>query len=101
MATLRVIEKEGLVEQSRILGEYLLQQLRDIESEKIREIRGLGLMLGIELKEKAGPYVQKLMEKRILVLLAGATVIRLLPPLVITKAEIDTVVGALKAILID
>ncbi len=53
-------------------------------------------MLGIELKEKAGPYVQKLMEKGVIVLLAGATVIRLLPPLVITKEEIDTVVQALK-----
>ena len=96
LATLDVIEKEGLVEQSRTLGEYLLEELRKIESEKIREIRGLGLMLGIELKEKAGPYVQKLMEKGIIVLLAGATVIRLLPPLVITKEEIDTVVQALK-----
>ncbi len=101
LATLSVIEKEGLVEQSRILGEYLLQQLRDIESEKIREIRGLGLMLGIELKEKAGPYVQKLMEKGIIVLLAGATVIRLLPPLVITREEIDTVISAIEEILVD
>ena len=96
LATLDVIEKEGLVEQSRTLGEHLLRELRSIESEKIREIRGLGLMLGIELKEKAGPYVQKLMERGIIVLLAGATVIRLLPPLVITKEEIDTVVQALK-----
>ena len=101
LATLDVIEKEGLVEQSRTLGEYLLEELRKIESEKIREIRGLGLMLGIELKEKAGPYVQKLMEKGIIVLLAGATVIRLLPPLVITREEIDTVAGALKVTLGD
>jgi acetylornithine/succinyldiaminopimelate/putrescine aminotransferase len=56
-------------------------------------------MLGIELKEKAGPYVQKLTEKGVIVLLAGATVIRLLPPLVITKEEIDTVVEALKETL--
>jgi len=96
LATLQVIETEGLVGKSKILGEYLLQELHKIESNKIREIRGLGLMLGIELKEKAGPYVQKLMEKGIIVLLAGATVIRLLPPLVITKEEIDTVVLALK-----
>ncbi len=96
LATLQVIETEGLVEKSKTLGEYLLQELHKIESNKIREIRGLGLMLGIELKEKAGPYVQKLMEKGIIVLLAGATVIRLLPPLVITKEEIDTVVQALK-----
>jgi acetylornithine/succinyldiaminopimelate/putrescine aminotransferase len=56
-------------------------------------------MLGIELKEKAGPYVQKLTEKGVIVLLAGATVIRLLPPLVITKEEIDTVVQALQETL--
>jgi len=83
------------------LGEYFLQELHRIESSKIREIRGLGLMLGIELKEKAGPYVQQLMEKGIIVLLAGATVVRLLPPLVITKDEIDTVVAALKDTLED
>ena len=96
LATIEVIEKEGLVERSRTLGEYFLQELGSIESNKIREIRGLGLMLGIELKEKAGPYVQQLMEKGIIVLLAGATVIRLLPPLVITREEIDAVVEALK-----
>ncbi|MFC1881823.1 aspartate aminotransferase family protein [Thermodesulfobacteriota bacterium] len=95
LATIEVIEKEGLVERSRTLGEYFLQELGRIESNKIREIRGLGLMLGIELKEKAGPYVQQLMEKGIIVLLAGATVIRLLPPLVITREEIDAVVEAL------
>ena len=101
LASVDVIEKEGLVEKSKILGDYFLQELGRVESDKIREIRGLGLMLGIELKEKAGPYVQKLMEKGVIVLLAGATVIRLLPPLVITKEEIDTVVGALKDILGD
>lgn len=99
LASLDVIQKDGLVEKSRTLGEYFLGQLRELDSSKIREVRGLGLMLGIELKEKAGPYVQKLMEKGIIVLLAGATVIRLLPPLVITREEIDTVVGAIKEIL--
>ena len=99
LATIEVIEKEGLVEKSRTLGEYFLKELGRIESSKIREIRGLGLMLGIELKEKAGPYVQQLTDKGVIVLLAGATVIRLLPPLVITKEEIDTVVEALNETL--
>jgi acetylornithine/LysW-gamma-L-lysine aminotransferase len=58
-------------------------------------------MIGIELKEKAGPYVQKLMEQGVIALLAGATVIRLLPPLVISKEEIDTVVSVLKDLLSD
>jgi len=101
LASMEVIEKEGLVEKSRARGKYFLQELGRIESNKIREIRGLGLMLGIELKEKAGPYVQQLMEKGIIVLLAGATVIRLLPPLVITREEIDRVVAALKDTLGD
>lgn len=99
LASLKVIETEVLVEKSRTLGGYFLQELRRIETSRIREVRGLGLMLGIELKEKAGPYVQKLVEKGVIVLLAGATMIRLLPPLVISREEIDTVVEALKEVL--
>ena len=64
-------------------------------------MRGLGLMIGIELKEKAGPCIQKLMQKGVIALLAGATVIRLLPPLVISRSEIDTVVAVFKEVLAD
>jgi LysW-gamma-L-lysine/LysW-L-ornithine aminotransferase len=99
LASLEVIEREGLPEKARTLGEYFLRELRAIKSEKIREVRGLGLMIGIELKEKAGPYVQRLMDNGVIVLLAGATVIRLLPPLVITREEIDIVLSALKEAL--
>ncbi|HSB05865.1 MAG TPA: acetylornithine/succinylornithine family transaminase [Thermodesulfobacteriota bacterium] len=99
LASLKVIERERLPERAKTLGEYFLSKLRAIQSERIREIRGLGLMLGIELKEKAGPYVQHLMERGVIVLLAGATVIRLLPPLVITEEEIDRVISALKEVL--
>ncbi len=96
LASLELIEQEKLPEKAQALGEYFLEKLREIKSAKIREARGLGLMLGIELKEKAGPYVQQLMERGIIVLLAGPTVIRLLPPLVITKEEIDKVLSALQ-----
>ncbi len=99
LASLEVIESEGLPERARTLGEYFLKELRAIKSERIREVRGLGLMVGIELKEKAGPYVQSLMDRGVIVLLAGATVIRLLPPLVITREEIDGVLSALKEVL--
>jgi len=101
LATIGVIENENLVENAKTLGAYFQERLRAIESRRIREVRGLGLMIGVELKEKAGPYVQKLMDRGVIVLLAGATVIRLLPPLVITKEDIDTVVDALKAVLAD
>jgi acetylornithine/LysW-gamma-L-lysine aminotransferase len=99
LATLAVIEKEALVDNAKTLGLYFLDKLRGIESDKIREVRGIGLMIGIELKEKAGQYIQALMEQGVIALLAGATVIRLLPPLVITKEEIDTVVNVLKSVL--
>ena len=99
LASLEVVEKEGLVEKARSLGSYLLDGLRAIRSDKIREVRGLGLMIGIELKEKAGPYVQALMEKGIIVLLAGPNVIRLLPPLVIAKEEIDQGLKVLQEVL--
>jgi acetylornithine/LysW-gamma-L-lysine aminotransferase len=101
LASIDVIESEGLVANAKKLGNYFQEQLRGIESQKIRQVRGLGLMIGVELKEKAGRYVQKLMDKRVIVLLAGATVIRLLPPLVISKAEIDTVVSTLKEVLAE
>jgi predicted acetylornithine/succinylornithine family transaminase len=99
LASLDVIERDGLVERAKTLGTYFLGELRAIKSERIREVRGLGLMLGIELKEKASPYVQSLMERGVIVLLAGATVIRLLPPLVITREEIDGVLSALREAL--
>ncbi|MFZ7110609.1 MAG: aspartate aminotransferase family protein [Desulfatiglandales bacterium] len=101
LATLEVIESEGLVERARTLGIHFQEGLRAIKSDKIREVRGLGLMIGIELKEKAGQYVQQLMDRGIIALLAGATVIRLLPPLVITREEIDSVVQALEEVLRD
>ena len=99
LASLDIIEQEGLVEKAKTLGAYFLQELSRIENSKIREVRGRGLMLGLELKEKAGPYVQQLMENGVIALLAGATVIRLLPPLVISKEEIDAVVDQMKRVL--
>ena len=96
---LEIIVRDRLPERARTLGDYFLEELRAIKSEKIREARGLGLMIGIELKEKVGPSIQALMENGVIALLAGATVIRLLPPLVITREEIDLVLSALKKAL--
>lgn len=80
-------------------GDYFMQRLRAIGSSRIREIRGLGLMIGVELKEKAGPFAQAMLREGVLVLLAGTTVLRFLPPLVITREQIDTVVSALTRVL--
>ena len=96
LTSLEIIVQERLPERAKELGEYFLNGLRAIQSDKIRDVRGLGLMLGIELKEKAGPYIQKLMDQGVIVLLAGPTVIRLLPPLVISREEIDNILSALE-----
>jgi acetylornithine/LysW-gamma-L-lysine aminotransferase len=99
LATLEIFEKEDLVAKAKENGAYFINRLNKIESGRIREIRGLGLMIGIELKEKAGPHVQRLMDQGVIVLLAGSNVIRLLPPLVITREEIDVVLDAMQKTL--
>jgi len=65
----------------------------------IRQIRGLGLMIGVELRTRARPYLEALMEHGVLALPAGPTVIRLLPPLIIKYDELDAVLAAMEKVL--
>ena len=88
-AALRVLVEENLVERSAELGAYFLEKLRTIENPHIREIRGRGLWIGIELDEPARPYCEALKEEGILCKETHDLVIRIAPPLVITREEID------------
>jgi acetylornithine/LysW-gamma-L-lysine aminotransferase len=97
LATIEYIEKHNLLKKASENGKYFIDKLKLIDSPKIREVRGLGLMIGVELKRRAASYVKKMAEKGILALLAGSTVIRFLPPLVISKEQIDKVVEAFSA----
>lgn len=90
-AAIQYIEDFHLAQRAQELGQEFMARLKSIASSGIREVRGMGLMVGVELKEKSGPYIQRLMEKGILVLAAGPTVIRYLPPLVISREELDRV----------
>jgi acetylornithine/LysW-gamma-L-lysine aminotransferase len=99
VAALTVIEEEDLAGQAAAKGKYLMERLKKIDSPNIREVRGLGLMVGIEMKQKVLPYIKALQEKRIIALNAGMTVIRLLPPLVITYEQIDCLVDVLAEVL--
>ncbi len=101
VAALTVMEEEDLPGQADTKGKYLLERLKKIESPNIREVRGLGLMIGIEMKQKAAPYLKELQEKKIITLNAGMTVIRLLPPLVITYEQIDHLVDVLAEVLTE
>jgi acetylornithine/LysW-gamma-L-lysine aminotransferase len=98
-ATLRVLQAENVPKQADEKGAYLLDRLRAIPSRRVREVRGLGLMVGIELKERATPVLKALQERGVLALNAGTTVVRLLPPLTIEYHEIDRAVEALSAVL--
>ncbi len=98
-AALDVILGEDLPGQAAAKGAYLMEKLRKIQSPNIREVRGIGLMVGIEMKQKVTPYIKALQEKKIIALNAGLTVIRLLPPLVITYEQIDHLVGVLSEVL--
>ncbi len=99
LATLDVIEREDLASAAAVKGERLKTGIRSFESPSIKEVRGAGLMIGIELKQNAGPYVKRLMENGIIALLAGKRVIRLLPPLVISEEQIDEVIRVLREVL--
>jgi acetylornithine/LysW-gamma-L-lysine aminotransferase len=99
LATLRVMREENLPAQAAENGDYLMSRLRQIESPLVREVRGLGLVVGIELKTRVTPILKELMGRGVLALPAGNTVLRLLPPLVISYAEMDEVVGAIQAVL--
>ena len=89
----------GLARNAAERGKQLHDGLAAIASPKVREVRGLGLIQGIELKENAGPTLKALQDGGVLALGAGPTVVRYLPPLVITAAQIDAVVDATRAAL--
>ena len=99
IATLDILESENLCERATRLGEHALSRLRAMDVPMVREVRGLGLMIGVDLRTKAGPLIQKLQDNGLLALLAGPTVVRILPPLVIEEAELDRAIDILEATL--
>jgi acetylornithine/LysW-gamma-L-lysine aminotransferase len=99
LAALQVIEEEDLPGQAAEKGAYLMNKIHHIESPLVREVRGLGLMIGIELRQKVAPYLKAMQDQNVIALNAGMTVIRLLPPLVITHEQLDRLVAVLADVL--
>jgi acetylornithine/LysW-gamma-L-lysine aminotransferase len=99
IAAIDFMNDNKLYEQAEEKGKYFVDKLEQEDLSKVREIRNLGLMIGIELKEKVKPYLQELLERKILALPAGLTVIRLLPPVTISTEELDVVAENLIEIL--
>lgn len=96
---LEVLEEEKLVERSAELGEYFMSKLRAIDSSHISLVRGRGLWIGFVLDTKARPYCEKLMDEGILCKETHENIIRLAPPLVITKEEIDWAVAKIEKVV--
>ena len=99
LATIRYIESECLPQRAAELGARLVAELRTIRSPLVREVRGLGLMVAMELKSNVSSYLAALADHGVLALSAGSTVMRFLPPLVISAQELDIVVERVAAVL--
>lgn len=98
-AALQVIVDEDLVERSREMGAYFKGRLERIESDYIKEVRGKGLFIGVDLNVGARPFCEALRDRGILCKETHSTVIRFAPPLVITKAEIDWAMEHIEQVL--
>ena len=99
---LRVIEEENLIEKSLFMGHYLKESIRNILSPYVKEVRGMGLLIGVELKKSAGgarKFCEALMGKGILCKETHKHVIRFAPPLTITKEELDWALERIESVL--
>ena len=101
-ASLRVLIRERLAERAAEQGEYLFGKLRALDAPCIAEIRGRGLLIGIEIKSASGSaraYCERLLERGVLAKDTHEQVVRLAPPLIVERAELDRLVEQLGAIL--
>ena len=102
-ASLEVIEEEKLAERSASLGEFFMDELKKMNSPFVKEVRGMGLFVGVEIKEECGParpFCEKLMELGLLCKETHQQTIRFTPPLVITKEELTQALGEIKKVLV-
>ena len=99
IAAMDVLADEGLVQRSLEMGEYFIGKLREINNPMIKEIRGRGLFIGVELTTAARPYCEQLKELGLLCKETHETTIRFAPPLVISKEDLDWAIERIKKVL--
>ena len=98
-AILDAFEEEDILDNVKEVGEYFIEELKKLDKEIIKEVRGKGLMVGVELTKPGAEYVDKLREAGFLINCTADKVLRFVPPLIISKEEIDEFVKALDEIL--
>lgn len=99
IAALDVIEEENLVERSQELGTYMMNELNKIDNPLIKEVRGRGLFIGVELTVEARSYCEELKERGLLCKETHENVIRFAPPLIIEKEDIDWALDHIREVL--
>ena len=99
LAAIGYMEEHRLPERAAKHGEFFINKLSQIKSPVIREVRGKGLLVGIELKQQVAPDINALMDKGVLAINAGMTVIRFVPPLVIPQSDLAVVAQAVEEVL--
>lgn len=99
LATLTALRERDLYTKSGLLGDRLVEEITRLGHPKVRQVRGRGLMIGIELKERITPTLRGLQRAGVLALPASATTLRLLPPLVWEEPQVDEFVAALRQVL--
>ena len=103
LATLSIIEDDGLMRNAVAIGDFIREGLRDRLSglAGVRDIRGVGLMIGIELAVPCGELVARALEAGLLINVTADTVVRLLPPLIYTRQEAQLVIDKLAPLIVD
>ena len=102
-AALRVLKEENMIENAREMGEYFMEQLVEINSPYVKEVRGKGLLIGVELKPEAGGarrFTEALKDRQILAKETHENVIRFAPPLIIDKETIDWALPRIREVLL-
>ena len=101
IAALDALVAEDMPGRAAALGGWMRERLADLPTDKVREVRGLGLLIGIELRSKVAPVLRALQDRGVLALPAGITVLRLLPPLVVSQEQLEKVAQAIEAVLAE
>ncbi|WP_028400674.1 ornithine--oxo-acid transaminase [Ectobacillus panaciterrae] len=99
IASLEVLEEENLAERSRELGEYFMQKLKEIDNPMIKEVRGRGLFIGVELDGPARPYCEQLKAEGLLCKETHETTIRFAPPLIISEEDLNWAIAKIQKVL--
>lgn len=99
LAVLHVLTRDRLPERATLLGAGVLAELHAAQAKCVREVRGLGLMIGVELRQRVTPVLQELLKRGVWALPAGPNVLRLLPPLTISEDDLERAIGTIVDVL--